>query len=234
MYLCICATVFGSSGAARADIIQLSSGQELTVIFAVPGFSAGNTASLPTTVSVELAGFAAPGAATGAIPGSSADYYPSILLQGSLQSLNGAISLPLFDADSWRLGMSTGNLVADSSSGGGATVYADAALSLTLAQSIFGTSGEAEFVIQNEGSALTIGLGPGYSLANAILVPLSADNGAVDTAGYILSTQTSSSLSTSPHLTGSQPTVVPEPSGLGAAIAGGAIVFWLRRRIRSN
>jgi hypothetical protein len=230
MYFCVWTLAAG--GIARADIIQLAPGETLTVIFAVPGFSAGNSASMPTTVSLEVAGFAPTGASMAAIPGSSADYYPGILLHGSLQSLDGSVSLPLFDADSWRLGMSAGSLVADSSSGGAAMVYADVALSLSLSDALFGTSGQAEFIIQNEGSAMTIGLGPGYSLSNAILAPLSADNGAVDTGGYVLSTQTSSRLSASSELTSGQPTSVPEPAGIGMAMAGGAMIFLLRRRIR--
>jgi len=226
----VLAAVNASFGVAHASTITLTHDEELSVIFAIAGYGGGNPADDPTSISLELAGFAPAGTATAAIPGSSQSYYSGILLQGSVQSTDGAVSLPLFDADSWRLGLPTGDMVADASSGGGATVYADVAVSLNLSQSLFGTSGQAEFVIQNLGSELTIGLGPGYSISNAILAPLSADNGAIDTAGYLVSEQTSSL----PTLPGSQGTAVPEPAAIGVAAAGGAVIFWLRRRIRPN
>jgi hypothetical protein len=207
--------------------MQLAQGEQLTVVFALPGFNSGNPPGLlPTTISLELAGFAPPGSAIAPIPGSTQNYYSGILLQGSLQSTDGTISVPLFDADSWRLGLPTGDLVADAGFGGGASVYADVIVSLNTSEAIFGTSGQAEFTIKNLGAAFTIGLGPGYSLSNAILAPLSSDNGAVQTAGYLMSTETFGSAVHSAQ------TPVPEPAAIGIAAVGGTLLYWLRKRIR--
>ncbi len=120
------------------------------------------------------------GSATAAIPGSSQSYYSGIMLQASLESIDGSVSLPLFDADAWRLGLATGTLVADSMGNNTAIASAEVAVSLNESEAIFGATGQAEFVIQNTGNTnFTIGLGPGYSLANAVLAPLTADNGGV-------------------------------------------------------
>lgn len=102
-------------------------------------------------------------------------------------------------------------------------VYADAAVSLNASESIFGATGQAEFVIWNLGGQLTIGLGPGYSIANAILAPLSTGNGAVQTAGYVQTMEFAPGA-----ISG---TAVPEPAVLGVTAAGAALLFWLRRRL---
>jgi hypothetical protein len=221
-----------SVGIARADTIQLAPGAELTVLFTIPGISPGDPAAFfPTTIGLELVGSVPPGSATSGIPGSSENYYSGILLQGSLQSTSGSVSLPLFDADAWRLGLPMGDLVADATPGGMAMIYADVPVSVSASDSIFGNSGQAEFVIQNLGGQLAVGLGPGYSIANAILVPLSADNGGIQTAGYVEGT-TITRQSIDPSST--TVTAVPEPAPLGVAAGGGALLFWLRRRMASG
>jgi hypothetical protein len=214
------------AGAARADIIQLATGAELIIAFEIPGNS---TSIFPTTIGLDLAGSVPAGSAVAAIPGSSAQYYSGILLQATLQSMNGLASLPLFDADAWRLGLPTGDLVADVTTGAaGGTAMADAqvAVSLNAAEAIFGTGGEAEFVLKNLGGQITIGLGPGYSLSNAILAPLTTANGQMQTAGYLQNLEVTAA-----------PTLftvasVPEPAGICLAIAGGAILFWMRSWVK--
>ncbi len=209
---------------ARADVIQLTQGSELTIDFAMPGFNPNNPGALfPTTIGLELVGSVPSGSAVAPIPGSSQSYFTGVLAQASLESSDGTVSLPLFDADSWRLGLSTGSLVADSTGGGAFIISAQVAVSLNASEAIFGTTGQAEFVIQNLGNAFTIGLGPGYSLSNAILAPLTANNGSVATAGYLQSTEM-----TSP----SNLAAVPEPAALGATTVGAAFLFWLRRRLK--
>jgi hypothetical protein len=99
----------------RAGTIQLAPASQLTVDFAMPGFNPNNPGALfPTTIGLELVGTVPGGSTTVNIPGSSQSYYSGILLNASLKSLDGTVSLPLFDADAWRLGLATGNLVAES------------------------------------------------------------------------------------------------------------------------
>jgi hypothetical protein len=226
-YCCLLTAALGLPiGALRADVVQLSQGSELTIDFAMPGFNPSNPGALfPTTIGLELVGSVLSGSTATPIPGSSQSYFTGILAQAELESLDGSVSLPLFDADSWRLGLSTGTLVADSTGGNNFVIFAQVAVSLNASEAIFGTTGQAQFVIQNLGSAFTIGLGPGYSLSNAILAPLTADNGSVETAGYLQSMQMTSPSNTSVS-------AVPEPAAFGVAIVGGALLFWLRRRVK--
>ena len=121
--------------------------------------------------------------------------------------------------------MSTGTLVADSTGSDTFIIFAQVAVSLNASEAIFGGTGQAQFVIQNLGNSFTIGLGPNYSLSNAILAPLTSNNGAVETAGYLQSMQLSS-----PSV--SAVAAVPEPAAFGVAACGGALLFWLRRRLR--
>lgn len=226
-YSCLLLAALGfPTVALRANVIQLPQKSELTVDFAMPGFNPANPGALfPTTIGLEIVGTVPAGSATALIPGSSQSYFTSILAEASLESLDGSVSLPLFDADSWRLGLTTGTLVADSTGGDTFMISAQVAVSLNASEAIFGNTGQAQFVIQNLGSAFTIGLGPGYSLSNAILAPLTANNGSVETAGYLQSTQIISPANSS--IVG-----VPEPATLGIAAAGCTLLFWLRRRIR--
>jgi hypothetical protein len=229
IYCCLLAATFGSPiSALRADTIQLAHGAELTVDFAIPGYNASDPgALLPTTIGLDIVGSVPTGSTTEQIPGSSQDYYSGILLQASVESTDGLVSLPLFDADSWRLGMATGTLVADSTGSDRFMASAQVAVSLNASEAIFGTTGQAQFVIQNLGSAITIGLGPGYSLSNAILAPLTANNGSVETAGYLQGMQMS------PQFTPLDSSVsVPEPAAFGVAATAGAVLFWLRRRFK--
>jgi hypothetical protein len=191
----------------------------------MPGFNASNPSALfPATVGLELVGSAPAGSSVAPIPGSTQDYYSGILLEGWLQSVDGSVSTSLFDADAWRLGLPTGEMVADQTYGGGAMVNADVTLSLNLAEAIFGSTGQAEFVVKNLGGAFTVGLGTSYSLANAILEPMSAANGSVMTGGYMHDV----------HIT--QGSAVPEPATLGVVGGGAAALLlisrWLRIRAR--
>jgi hypothetical protein len=221
-----------AAGVMRADTIQLAPAAQLTVDFAMPGFDPNNPGAVfPTTIGLELVGTVPFGSKTAPIPGSSQSYFTGILMQAALRSKDGAVSLPLFDADSWRLGLATGTLVADSTgldADGNQTaiIFAQVAVSLNASQAIFGASGQAEFVIQNLGGLFTIGLGPGYSLSNAVLAPLTSNNGSYQSAGYLTSMQVTGAT------TANDIASVPEPAAFGLAAAGGALVFWLRKRAK--
>ncbi len=162
-YCCLLAAAVGlHSGVMRADIITLSPGSSLTVDFSMPGFDPSNPGALfPTTIGLELVGTVPSGSTTSSIPGSTQTYFSGIMLQASLKSMDGTVSLPLFDADAWRLGLSTGTLVADSMGGNSAIASAQVAVSLNQSEAIFGTTGQAEFVINDVAGEFIIGLGPG-------------------------------------------------------------------------
>jgi hypothetical protein len=226
---CLLVALAGVPGAfLQADTIQLPHGAELTVDFAMPGFDPNDPAALfPTTIGLDLAGSVPSGSATSTIPGSSQLYYSGFQLQVSLESTAGTVALPLFDADSWRLGLGTGTLVADATGGNTWMSSAEVAVSLNASEAIFSATGTAEFVIQNVGDAITIGLGPGYSLSNAILAPLTSDNGGVQSAGYL----TGMSM-TQDAISPSQISLVPEPAVLGLAAGGGLLLLLARRRLR--
>ena len=228
IHCCLFMAAFGFETAVmRADTLQLSPGSQLTVEFSMPGFNPSDPGALfPTTIGLELVGTVPAGSTASSIPGSSQTYFSGIILQANLQSMDGTVSLPLFDADSWRLGLSTGTLVADSMGGNSGIISAQVAVSLNESEAIFGTTGQAEFVIQDVSGYFTIGLGPGYSLQNAIFAPLTSDNGGVETAGYVQGMQVS------PATVASDSLPVPEPATFGVAAAGGAVLFWLRRRFR--
>jgi hypothetical protein len=97
------------------------------------------------------------------------------------------------------------------------------AVILNASEAVFGSAGQAQCVVQNFGNAFTVGLGPGYSLSRAILAPLTANNGNVETAGYLRCLE----------MTSNTPiTAIPQPAVLGVARAGGALLYGLRRRLR--
>jgi hypothetical protein len=158
---------------ASADLLQLAQGSEMTVRFSIPGWSpTSSPAALPASVSLQLTGPSPAGSTLTAIPGSSAEYYSGILLKGWIRSLDGSSSSLLFDANASRLGLAMGSLVAEALYGGGTMIEGDAYLSQNLAESIFGTSGQVEFLVQNLGRSISIGLGDGYSLSNAVVTPM--------------------------------------------------------------
>ncbi len=202
----VCA-VFAGSMIARADTLQLAPGAAISVSFSISAF--------PSTVGFDLAGMTPSSATLAAIPGSSMEYYSGILLEGWLESQDGSVSVPLFDADAYRLGLPVGDIIAAAQYGGGTLSEAEAVISRNLADSLFGDSGRAQIVIRNMGGAFTIGL-DGYSLANAIVEPLS--DGKMQTAGHSQTMQLS--------------TPIPEPA-VWSAIAGGCmLMFLIRNRLR--
>jgi len=97
------------------------------------------------------------------IPGTSGVYMPGILLTGTLESLNGSVSIPFTDPNAVRLDLPTGDmlLTPGSQSGGSYSgpidlISGEVAVSSQEAAQLFASD---EFVIdvQNEGSPITFG-----------------------------------------------------------------------------
>jgi hypothetical protein len=214
--LLICCLVAVTHAKARADLLQLAQGAEMTVRFSIPNWSSTNSAgALPALMGLQLVGPSPSGSTLSPIPGSTAQYYSGILLKGWIQSLDGSVSSALFDANASRLGLPKGSLVAEALYGGGTMIDAEAYLSQNLAESLFGTSGQAEFLIQNLGANLTIGLGDGYSINNAVIEPML-------TAGYLQTAGATQQIQVA--------AAVPEPALWGAVALTFLILFATRKQ----
>jgi hypothetical protein len=199
------AVLFAMASPAMADTIDLSSrgsftlshGQEMTVRFSVWNYGYNNpgVSPYPTSIGLELVGANPQGAQLSAIPGSSGQYFPDFLLQGTLESLDGTAVAPLQSPAGALLGMSAGSLLLTPAmfygSGGSsavAEIAAEAALSLNLSEQIFGPDvasrqSSALLVLRNLGADLTIGVGNDVSLRNAITEPSITGFGSVATSG---------------------------------------------------
>lgn len=212
----ICWLLAVASAEARADLLHLAQGDELTVRFSIPNWSSTNPVDMPVMVGLQLVGPSPGGLAPVAIPGSTAQYYSGILLQGWIESVGGSTSSPLFNADAQRLGLTAGSLVAEARYGGGTFIDAEAYLSQTLAQSLFGTSGQAVFLLKNLGSPLTLGLGSNFSLRNAVVEP-------IQTAGYSQISGSTQQISVA--------SPVPEPALWGTAALAFLVLFSMRKRL---
>jgi hypothetical protein len=172
-FLCLLAVLACLPGAAWGNCILLPHGGELTVMFSLPDYNPG---APPASLELQLWGEPLAGETATPLPNTTMNYFSGIMLQGWLESADGSVATPLFSADSWRLGLAIGQLVAESTYSGDAMIDAQAMLNFPLAQSIFGASagtsgGHAEFVLTNQGDDLMIGLND-YSLANAVVVPM--------------------------------------------------------------
>jgi hypothetical protein len=214
--LLICCLLAVTHAKAYGDLLQLASGAEMTVRFSIPNWSSTNSAAeIPALIELQLMGPTPTGSTLASIPGSTSEYYSGILLKGWIQSLDGKVSSPLFDANAARLGLSQGSLVAEALYGAGTMIDGEAYLSQNLAESLFGTSGQAVFLIQNLGKNVTIGLGDGYGLSNAVLTPITS-------ASYQQTSGSNQQLQVS--------SAVPEPALWGAVAASLVLFFAMRRR----
>jgi hypothetical protein len=214
-FLLICCLLAVTHSKASADLLQLATGAEMTVRFSIPNWSsASSPAALPALIGLQLVGPTPAGSASASIPGSTTQYYSGILLKGWIESLDGKVVSPLFDANASRLGLPTSSLVAEVLYGSGTMIDGEAYLSQNLAQSLFGTSGQGVFLIQNLGKSVTIGLGDGYAISNAVLEPIT-------TAGYLQTAGANQLIQVS--------LPVPEPA-LGAVVAASLLLFLTMRR----
>ncbi|MCU1261719.1 MAG: hypothetical protein JWO80_4604 [Bryobacterales bacterium] len=183
---------------ATADTIDLSSrgsfifshGQEMIVRFSVwnYGFNNPGASPYPTSIGLELVGITPLDQPVSTMPGSSSQYFPGYVLQGTLESLDGTASAPLLGLGGGPLVVTPSTLYGSGGSSSVAAIDANAALTLNLSQQIFGPDitspqSSALIVLQNLGSDLVIGMGGGMSLRNAITEPSVTGLGNVQTSG---------------------------------------------------
>ncbi|MGI8989896.1 MAG: PEP-CTERM sorting domain-containing protein [Bryobacteraceae bacterium] len=182
----------GSIDVSSLHYVTLGHNSEITIEFSIGNYGQNNpgVSPYPTNVDFELLGPDPASAKMAQVPGSSAFYFSGYGVSGRLESMDGGTSLPLMDANATRLGLAPGSLLVGEgmwSGGSGnspvAVVDASRALSLAQSQAIFGEGAAARIQLTNTGAELTIGLGAGYSIRNAVSEPGVTGMGKVQTAG---------------------------------------------------
>ena len=147
----------------------LAPGHELQIDFSVWNYGANNPGAppYPTHLGLLIIG-AAPGLAAVTLPDSTSQYYPGFLFEAWLESLDGEVRAPFPAPLLLAPGVFT--------QGGGAeldvaVLASSLDLSLALSEAIFGQDLSGRIVVRNLGGGLDVGLGPGYTIRNAVLEP---------------------------------------------------------------
>ncbi|HUE01924.1 MAG TPA: hypothetical protein VMR62_20310 [Bryobacteraceae bacterium] len=148
------------------------------------------------------------------IPGTSEVYMPGFLFTGTIDSVNGAVSIPLTDPDASRLGLPAGDILltpgwrsGGSYSGSVDLFSADVSLSPAEAAALF-SGGEFVIDLHNIGAPITLGY-PGTTIANDFSASLTSADGSRSLGARALSVGSSSA---------------PEPGTIGFLIIGLTIV----------
>jgi MYXO-CTERM domain-containing protein len=204
-----------------ATYAPVHSGAQVRIEFAAWNYGLYNPSNpYPTSLNLEIVGVA-PDVEAATIPGTSLQYYPGFGFEGRLESLDGTISVPLGDPLSEMAGMGAGLLLVTpgeyTTSDGTlpvSVIHASVYLSPEVSQALFGPDFKALFVLGNAGGAYTIGIGPGYTVRNAVNEPDMMGSGPWRVGGITESVMVSN----------------PEP-GTWALGAGAAVLLlaWRRR-----
>jgi hypothetical protein len=194
--------------------------------YASQAAAAGLASPYPTEISFTLGGLPV-GLLTSTIPGSSATYTPGLLFSATLESLDGTVSVPLFDSNAALLGLPDGDLVLGSGfrSGGsysGPISVLSATVMLTSAESAELFSAAAlepwseAFVIRlaNVGEDVTFGYS-GSPITGALSASLSSENGTLSVGAMPIQVELQN---------------CPEPGTLGLLLMGLMASLWLKWR----
>jgi len=156
------------------------------------------------------------GGPVSSIPGTSGVYMPGILFTGTLESQNGAISIPLTDPNAARLSLPTGDmlLTPGSRSGGSYSgpidlLSAEVTLSSQEAAALF-APGEAVIDLHNLGAPITLGY-PGSTIASDFSASLIGPDGSQSVGARVLGAECLHNNT-------------PEPGTIGLLIIGLTIV----------
>jgi hypothetical protein len=146
---------------------QVTLGTNASLLFYI---SSSALSSAPGEIEILLGGMPL-GGPVASIPGTSGVYLPGILFSGTLESLNGSISIPFIDSDARRLDLPPGDmlLTPGSRSGGSYSgpidlLSAEATINSTEAALL--ASGEVVIDLTNAGAPITFGYS-GSSIATA-------------------------------------------------------------------
>ena len=142
--------------------VTVGANDDLLIYISSASFSSGNGSGYPGGIEMLLGGMPL-GGPVADIPGTSGVYMPGILFSGTLESQNGAISIPLTDSDATRLGLPSGDmlLTPGSRSGGSYSGPIDLLSGVVTigsqeAAALFG-SGEVVIDLHNAGAPVTFG-----------------------------------------------------------------------------
>ena len=206
----------GPIGVGGETYAWVPSGEEIEIQFGVWNYARDNPGSspYPTQIGLQVLGQAGTGS----------------LFEGWLESLDGTVSVPFDDPNAGLLGLPAGSLLVSPGTfgaGGGdpfdvAVIDGYVYLSEAQSQALFGSNignynSAAEIVLLNMGQGFMLGIGPGYTVRNAVSEPGIGGDGPVETAG----------------ITGLVSVTAPEPATwLSVAGALAALGFLARRRHR--
>lgn len=130
------------------------------------------------------------------MPETTARYYEGFLLEGWIESLDGSIRVPFHDPMAAQLGLREGSLLVGpgtfaaggSAPAGVSVINASLFMPLCTSQALFRSNltnydDAVRIVLRNLGAKFEIGLGPGYTVRNAISEPGIRGAGPIETAG---------------------------------------------------
>ncbi len=202
--------------ASRIDVsglsqVTLRTGQRLEIEFSV--------ATAPAQIGFQALGVVLPDIPPEPLPGGTAEYYPALLFAAFLESLDGTMSMPLFDPAAYRLGLpqpyavlTPGTVNISGSEQAAAVVSATA---WAPPRDLFGPELTARIWVRNLGPDVILGAGDGYSMRGSVTITgvQSIDSGA-STSGRITEVAISN----------------PEPGTIILVVAGLPALGVIRRR----
>jgi hypothetical protein len=190
-----------TAGATPIDVtdrayIALPSGADVVIQFGVTTYAHNNRMASPYPANIEFLLMTTSLPESGSARHGNTVYFPEYQFQAWIESLDGTVRAPLADTDAHPLNLPLGTLVLKQGSIGRnkkqsaqvGILQGEADLSLSLSQQLFGSrigdyNDAAQIRITNLGPAFTIGLGPEYTVGNAVSFPSLKGNGNVETAG---------------------------------------------------
>jgi hypothetical protein len=207
---------------AKASLIDVTTQPQVTLatndslIFTLSAdYSTCRNSNYPGAIEI-LLGSMPLGGPVESIPGTSGVYMPGILFTATLQSVNGAISVPLTDPDAARLGLPAGDILLTPGSRSGSSyagpidlISAMVTISSQEAAELF-ASGEVVVDIHDVGGPITFGY-PGSTIAGDFSASLISQDGSQSAGARILQAQCG-------HAN------TPEPGTIGLLIIGLTII----------
>jgi hypothetical protein len=152
--LSLCAILLAYFVPATAGTINVTGDSQVTVgtgdslTFYISDNSSGSqTLSYPGEIQVLLGGMPL-GGPVASIPGTSGVYMSGFVFDGTLESQNGAVSVPLTDPNATRLGLPNGDMLMTPGSRSGASY--SGAIDLVSAEVIVGSQQDATLFATNE------------------------------------------------------------------------------------
>jgi hypothetical protein len=223
--------LFGMLGASMASAsginvmgdsqVSLAPGDSLLFYLSSSFSSYAPAGSCPGEVSALLSGL--PLKQTPApIPGTSGVYLPGLLLEGTLESLNGSVAIPLLDSNAARLGLPAGDLLltpgADSAGTYSGAIVDHSAAALISSPDAAAKFSSGEFVLQIQALNGNITFGyPGSPITNAFSADTISSDGTLSVGARTMAVQLT-------------PTPEPGTFGLLAAALLFAAAVWKRSR----